>query len=252
MEIRISCKSMMFMKYLILSIICFCSLDANAFEVGIHESIVTDSLSFTELYRVNDRECYDDIKIHTEEKSIQKHDGIEVYCEKRNVEYSVLNDNKKIVIKRKVLSNEPIILSDDRTLLSVYPNVTSTLLCALLKHGKIKKDANSEKRIDYSLTHSKDGCVLTINKIDAQTTKSEKIMGETVTFNEMKEAIKYSSCGDFYMDAIYEIESSVSISTVKKNSTTHNVDLLEKIVILSIDGNEARIPIFGNSTGAIN
>lgn len=204
--------------------ICFC---VNVF--GHEECTVLDSVAVSQLYKINPCE----LTFNTEEQTIQSHDGQNVFCNKRQVEYRIVKTDSKLVIKRKVVSSENMILCEDMDLQMIYPDVTSILFCGLVKPGKIKTEDMLKSKLACSISKSGSDYVLVLDKISKAPKKEEKIMGETVFYDECTEKLKYSSSnGTISLDAINEIISKISIRVTRKDGSKHHVELMENIIVL--------------------
>ena len=171
------------------------------------------------------------IKIYTEEQSIQNHDGKDIFCNKRKVEYRIIEKNNKLVFKRKVLSSEKITLCDDeKDQLWIFPNITQELTCAILRPGKVKAETIA-KGYSWPVTRSTDGREITFDKTETFKKISHKIMGLAFSYNKETEQVRYKSADCYSLDNIEKIVSEEEISVTQKKKN-HIVTIKETIKVL--------------------
>ena len=207
--------------------ICFCM---NAFgHAGCNAS---DSITVSQLYEINNKANPYEITFNTEEQVIQSHDGQKAFCTNRRVEYKITRTDSKLVVKRKVVSSEKKVLCKDKEVPMINPDFTTVLLSSLVKPRKMKIKDMLRNKIECSISKSDDGCVLFMDKLPKLPKKEERIMGQTIIYNECTEKQKYSSYGTISLDALKEIISNFNFSIILKNGSKHHVEVKEDIIVL--------------------
>lgn len=192
-----------------------------------------DSMTVSQLYEIENKVIPCEITFNAEVQTTQRHDGQNMFCNKRQVEYRITKTEKKLVIKRKVISSKNTVICEDKTLQMIYPDVTSTQLCGLLKPGKMKTEDMLKSKIKCSVSKSGDFYVLVLDKSGKVAGREETFMGETVSFDKCMEELRYvSSDGTMSLDVINEIVSSISGWVTQKNGSRHHVEIIENIVVL--------------------
>lgn len=194
----------------------------------------TDSINVVQLYEVSDTVNPCMLTFNTEEQTVQSHDGQEVFCNKRKVEYRIFKTESRIVIKRKILHSEKIVVDKDKSIQNIYPNVTSAVqLCGLLKPGKMKLQELRPTKLACSFSISDDSYEITLHKTGRLPKREETFFGETVRYENVTEELQYKTCEkNFYLDKIKKIVSKMDISVIQKNGIQHKVELVESIVVL--------------------
>ena len=71
-----------------------------------------------------------------------------------------------------------------------------------------------------------------MDKLPKLPKKEERIMGQTIIYNECTEKQKYSSYGTISLDALKEIISNFNFSITLKNGSKHHVEVKEDIIVL--------------------
>ena len=207
--------------------ICFCM---NAFgHAGCNAS---DSITVSQLYEINNKANPYEITFNTEEQVIQSHDGQKAFCTNRRVEYKITRTDSKLVVKRKVVSSEKKVLCKDKEVPMINPDFTTVLLSSLVKPRKMKIKDMLRSKLECSILKSDDGCVLFMDKLPKLPKKEERIMGQTIIYNECTEKQKYSSYGTISLDALKEIISNFNFSITLKNGSKHHVEVKEDIIVL--------------------
>ena len=207
--------------------ICFCM---NAFgHAGCNAS---DSITVSQLYEINNKANPYEITFNTEEQVIQSHDGQKAFCTNRRVEYKITRTDSKLVVKRKVVSSEKKVLCKDKEVPMINPDFTTVLLSSLVKPRKMKIKDMLRNKLECSISKSDDGCVLFMDKFPKLPKKEERIMGQTIIYNECTEKQKYSSYGTISLDALKEIISNFNFSITLKNGSKHHVEVKEDIIVL--------------------
>ena len=207
--------------------ICFCM---NAFgHAGCNAS---DSITVSQLYEINNKANPYEITFNTEEQVIQSHDGQKAFCTNRRVEYKITRTDSKLVVKRKVVSSEKKVLCKDKEVPMINPDFTTVLLSSLVKPRKMKIKDMLRSKLECSILKSDDGCVLFMDKLPKLPKKEERIMGQTIIYNECTERQKYSSYGTISFDALKEIISNFNVLITLKNGSEHHVEVKEDIIVL--------------------
>ena len=208
--------------------ICFCM---NAFgHAGCNAS---DSITVSQLYEINNKANPYEITFNTEEQVIQSHDGQKAFCTNRRVEYKITRTDSKLVVKRKVVASEnQVLCKDKKEQMKIFPDVTSALLSGLVKSRTMKIKDMLRSKLECSILKSDDGCVLFMDKLPKLPKKEERIMGQTIIYNECTEKQKYSSYGTISLDALKEIISNFNFSITLKNGSKHHVEVKEDIIVL--------------------
>ncbi len=106
------------------------------------------------------------------------------------------------------------------------------LLSGLVKSRTMKIKDMLRSKLECSILKSDDGCVLFMDKLPKLPKKEERIMGQTIIYNECTEKQKYSSYGTISLDALKEIISNFNFSIILKNGSKHHVEVKEDIIVL--------------------
>ena len=211
-------------------------LIACLFAIGLHTDVCgqetpTDRIPASQYITLCNKESTGGIKIYTEEKTIQNHDGKDVFCNKRKVEYRITEKNNNLVIKRKVLSSEKITLCDDeKDQLWIFPNVTHLLNSGMIRPKKVKAETIATG-YSWPVTRSADGREITFNKTEGVKKISHKIMGKAFSYNRRTEQVQYKSADCYCLDTIEKIVSEEEMSITQK-SKNHIVTITETITVL--------------------
>lgn len=211
-------------------------LIACLFAIGLYTNICgqttpTDRIPASQYLTLCNKDNADGIKIYTEEQTIQNHDGKDVFCNKRKVEYWITEKNNKLVIKRKVLSSEKITLCDDeKDQLWIFPNVTHQLNSTILRPGKTKAETISTG-YSYPVTRSADGRVIIFDRTESAKKSSHKIMGKEFSYNRRTEQVQYKSADCYCIDTIEKIVTEEETSITQKNKK-HIMTITETITVL--------------------
>lgn len=208
-----------------------CFTDAFGYDSQNHT--MPDSIYVAQLYDVSNKVKPFELTFNTQEQTIQTHDGQDVFCNNRKVEYRIVETASKIVIKRKILHSEKKILTKDKSIQNIYPNVTSIQLCGLLKPGKMKFQEFEHVKVACSFSETGDECEVTLYKTDRLPKREETFFGDTVRYENVTEKLRYES-GErsISLDKIKRIVSKIIISDIPKNGIQHKVELVERIVVL--------------------
>lgn len=197
------------------------------------ESGKDNFLTISRFFCICDKDRANGVKICTEEQTVQNHDGKDVFCTKRKVEYQITETSSKLVIKRKVLSSETTTLCDDKEQqIRIFPNVTSHMLSSVLKPKKMKTQEISIREMPWSVSRSADGRTVTFDKFSCVRVKPQTLFGETTTYDGMTEQVQYKSADSYCLDTIEKIVSEKDISTIQKNGAKHKITVVETIVVL--------------------
>lgn len=215
---------------LVCFLVCFFT---HAFGFNPQENNATDSIIVAQLYNISNHKQPCELTFQTDEEMVQTHDGTEVYCEKRKAVYTINLTDSKVVIKRKVLQSEKSVLANDKTIRSVYPDVTSALLCGLLKPDKKKLKDLEANKLAFSATQSGEDCEVTLYKASRLPKQEKTCFGEIVRFDNATEKLTYqSSDRKFFLDCVKKIVSEINLTEITKNGTQHKIDIVENITIL--------------------
>ncbi len=217
----------------------FCkrAIIACLFAIGLYTNIYgqespTDLLRASQYLTLCNKDSNGEIKIYTEEQSIQNHDGKDVFCNKRKVEYRITEKKNKLVFKRKVLSSEKITLCDDeKDQLWIFPDVTHQLNCTILRPGKVKAETIATG-YSWPVTRSTDGRVITFDETESAKKRSFKLWGKSVYYEREIEHIQYKSADCYCLDTIEKINTEEVFSITQKNKPKHTVTITETITVL--------------------
>ena len=210
---------------------------ACLFAIGLYtntygQATTTDRIPASQYITLCNKDSTGGIKIYTEENTIQNHDGKDVFCNKRKVEYRITEKSNKLVIKRKVLSSEKITLCDDeKDQLWIFPNVTHLLYCDIIRPAKVKAETIATG-YSWPVTRSADGREITFDKTESAKKRSFKLLGKTVFYEKEIEHIQYKSTDCYCLDTIEKINTEETFSITQKNKPKHTVTITETITVL--------------------
>lgn len=211
-------------------------LIAGLFAIGLYTNVCgqetpTNRIPASQYLKLCNKDNTGEIKFYTEEQTIQNHDGKDVFCNKRKVEYRIIEKNNKLVFKRKVLSSEKITLCDDeKDQLWIFPNVTHQLNSGMIRPRKIKAETIATG-YSWPVTRSADGREVTFDETGAVKNISHKIMGVAFSYNKEIEQVRYKSADCYCLDNIEKIVSEEELSVTQKKQN-HIVTIKETITVL--------------------
>lgn len=186
------------------------------------------------------------LTILTRETSVQEHEGVEVYREVRDVEYTIKANNDDYTIKRKVLKMDKIPVICDKNLAGKYLDTTSDLQSTLLAPRKVvdKKMYGRIKPAPCKISKVNGKTSVLIDKMaavrDEYTDKSGKsvlvkFMGKITELTEATETLCYTTMSDkLYIDDLKEVNTVFGSIYTKKGCEPLKMRNIEKIEIVTI------------------
>ncbi len=181
------------------------------------------------------------VKISARETSVQKHDGVEVFREERDVEYVVKQTDKDYKLTRKVVKTIKTHGAGNGEHFKIDPDMTSKHLSGMMSPRKVRKNQAEADSLHLIWKASKDNgttCVFIDKKASLEAEKGVgigifdvKAMGHVMKFDAMTEQLYYASTSDsLYLDDLKKIVSTVAFTETddKGNSSKGiNVETIE-------------------------
>lgn len=187
------------------------------------------------------------LKIITRETSVQEHEGVEVYREAREVEYTVKEVKGNYSVRRKVIRKDKSSIARDTDLAEKFINMTSELQSTFLSTRKVKERKLWGQIRPAAGTVTRNGGITSvlIDKMasvrDEYTDESGKVvlvrfMGNVTEMTECTEALSYSSLSDkLYIDDLKAVDTVLGSIYTKKNGESLNMRNIEHIEIVGVE-----------------
>jgi len=187
------------------------------------------------------------LKIITRETSVQEHEGVEVYREAREGEYTVKEVKGNYSVRRKVIRKDKSSIACDTDLAEKFIDMTSELQSTFLSTRKVKERKLCGQIRPAAGTVTRNGGITSvlIDKMasirDEYTDESGKVvlvrfMGNVTEMTECTEALSYSSLSNkLYIDDLKAVDTVLGSIYTKKNGESLNMRNIEHIEIVGVE-----------------
>lgn len=187
------------------------------------------------------------LKIITREISVQEHEGVEVYREEREVEYTVKEVKGNYSVKRKVTKKEKTSDVNAAALADKFIDMTSEPQNTFLSTRKVKERKLWGQIRPAAGVVMRNGGITSvlIDKMasirDEYTDESGKVvmvkfMGNVTEMTECTETLRYSSLSDkLYIDDLKAIDTVLGSIYTEKGGKPLNMRNIEHIEIVGVE-----------------
>lgn len=189
-------------------------------------------ITLDKIFTICNKKDSNSLCLNTTEISTQYYDDLEVFENKRKVEYYIVKNKKEIRIRRKIISSETHKLCDNDKIVSFYPDTSYMLLCSILRPGKMTLEYASKAKVFCSITNNKNNIAIDIDKLKGKEKFKRESMSTSISADAATEQIIFSQHGNKpCLDSLKTIKCRLD-ETVSKKESTHKITVIE---IINID-----------------
>lgn len=209
----------------------FIFISLNLFGMNENCENPEDSISLSQIFLIKSFKGHNQVVLKTSEKTVQSHDGQNVFVNNRLVEYIITHKKDKIIVKRKILSSENQEVNNDKEIQNLYPNMTATLLSCVLAPKRIHTKDKPSTLIPKKQFDNNNGAIIILDKLPLLARQEDSFLGINIRYERSTEKLCYTSLDSFDFTSLTDIISTINLKMTDRKGNIHEVCLEETIMV---------------------